>query len=107
MSCDPEFKKRFHYFFISKVYYLLNNTPEIFMYQRLKPALLGECDWENIKVNPFNEQTNVVSVTIHEALHWYYPDWSETKVLEIEKKIMHNMSKIQFKRLTGLILKVI
>jgi len=76
------------------------------MYQRLRPAL-GVCDWENIKVDPFNVHTNVVSVTIHEAIHWYYPDWCETKVLEVEKKLMHNMSKLQFKRLTLLILDVI
>ena len=33
-----------------------------------------------------------LSTLIHEVIHYYYPDWSETKVLQEESKIMNSIS---------------
>jgi len=107
MHCDPTYKKHFLYPFISRVYKLLEEHKDVFVYKRLRGAA-GLCDIEDeqISVDPFHCDVNTVSVTIHEALHWFYPEWNETKVLAEESKIMHNLSKLQLKRLTIAILEV-
>lgn len=46
-----------------------------------------------------NPKTEVVSTLIHEALHHFYPDWSETQVLRMERSIVHSLSERQIRNI--------
>ena len=83
------------------MYKLIDDNPEVFIYDKIrkKDDMVGWCDGEEIKVDPFNTDCNIVSVTIHEAIHWFYPDWAEKEVLDTESKIMDTMSRTQYKRI--------
>lgn len=102
----PNFKKSFVNPFVSRVYGLLRQNPDILLLQKMK-ATLGSCDWQNIRVNAYDTDCNPVSVVLHEALHWFYPKMCESKVLKLEKRIMANLSRIQVKRLMALVSELI
>ena len=46
---------------------------------------------------------DILSTTIHEALHLIYPEWSEGKVIRVESSICKALSISQFKDLLRLI----
>ena len=49
-----------------------------------------------IELNPKGE---LIPTVVHEVLHHLHPDWSETKVLEYESKIMQLLSSRQMVRI--------
>jgi hypothetical protein len=42
---------------------------------------------------------NIISTLIHEALHYFYPEASETWVLRMESKIIHSLSERQIRNI--------
>ena len=41
----------------------------------------------------------VLSTLIHEFLHYQHPDWSESKVLNMERKLINNLSSVQVRNI--------
>lgn len=74
---------------IKKTYWLLNNRPEIFRVEKIR-GTAGICDGGTITIN---YKHDILSTLFHEVFHYYYPDWSETKVLYNESYIINNISK--------------
>lgn len=94
--------KQFTNYTVSQIYSLIRSKPYLFVFSKIRDCL-GDCDKieEQIRIDPFNIRTNIVSVFIHECLHWFHWNWPERRVLKYEKKIMKNLSKSQIKRLNG------
>lgn len=42
---------------------------------------------------------NIISTLIHEALHYFYPEASESWVLRMESKIIHSLSERQVRNI--------
>ena len=103
-------EKTFDEFFL-RVCKLLSGSNGIYIFDKITgygekgKLIAGVCDWENIKVDPFLIETNLISVTLHESAHWFFPDWKEKKILNFEKKCMRVISRGQYKKMLKLITK--
>lgn len=70
--------------FMRKIYTLLREKPQIFKVKKLKGYVAGHCftkernGFDRIEIHPKHE---VISVLIHEVLHYCYPEWDEDVVL--------------------------
>lgn len=72
-----------------KTYWLLNKKPEIFRVEKIR-GTAGICDGGTISIN---YKHDILSTLFHEVLHYYHPNWSETKVLCNESYIINNIGK--------------
>lgn len=82
-------------YFLCKLYKDLKENPEIFQICKLR-AMHGDCDYEKIRID---YRKDLYATLIHEYLHYIYPDFSETKVLLEERRIINKMSLKQIKNL--------
>ena len=91
------YKKTNVYPFLTRMYKILKTKPDIFVLQKLRNCQ-GECDWteDTIKVDYRQE---MLSTIVHEMLHYFHPNWSETHVLREEIKIMNALSLCQVKNI--------
>lgn len=55
----------------------------------------GSCNWDDIDIDPRKE---FIPTAIHECLHYLYPDWTETKVLKIEKNLMNQIDYFELSK---------
>jgi hypothetical protein len=56
-------------------------------------GVMGWCEWEDgIKIDYRKE---FIPTLIHECIHYLYPDWPETKVLYMEKRVINILSSRQ------------
>ena len=83
---------------LRKLYLLLKEKPHIFHVVKLKGYTAGQChvEIERIEIHPKYE---VISVLIHEVLHYYYPEWVEDVVLWHEAYFMKKLSARQLKNI--------
>lgn len=84
------------YPFLSRMYKLMKAEPDIVVLKKLSSNIHGLCDFENIYLD---YRKDLVSTLIHEFLHYMYPNWSETKVLKEESKIVNALSVAQVKNI--------
>lgn len=54
---------------------------------------------EGINVVTLDHRENVISTLIHEVLHAIHDDWSETDILEMERKLINALSDRQIRNL--------
>lgn len=91
-----------HKHFVRKLYCLLDTRPEIFKVNKLKGYTAGHCfvkpihGVDKIEVDP---KYDVISVLIHEVIHFYYHDWSEEEVLWHEAYYIKVMSARQLRNI--------
>ena len=80
--------------FVRKIYRLMDTRPEIFKVKDLGNGTAGHCmdDGSEIAVH---YKHDLLSTLIHEVVHYYYPGWSERKVLRTEKYIINNITARQ------------
>lgn len=78
-----------------KFYRLMNTKPEIFHVKDLGNRTAGICD-DNIQVN---YKHDVVSVLIHEVIHYLHDDWSESKVLREESYLINSIGERRAKNI--------
>jgi hypothetical protein len=64
--------------------------PEFFLFRRMRECH-GICDYEN-EVLEFDHRKEFIRTAYHECVHYLYPDWSETKVLYIESRLINNIT---------------
>jgi len=75
--------------FIRRVYRLLDEHPHLIDLKKIRGAA-GEFNPSDLTIK-INYQHDIISVLIHECIHFYYPKWSETKVLKHEAYLMRQM----------------
>ena len=59
-------------------------------FKRLYDAL-GECDFTEVAID-IKRNANPVRTYLHELLHLKHPDWSETRVMNYERKTWKRMT---------------
>lgn len=80
---------------VRRLYYLLNKGTTKIDLQKFPRIYVGEYKYDEDKIT-IDPRKEIISIFIHEALHKWHPDWSETKVLKMESKIVNQLSKRQF-----------
>lgn len=91
------YKKTNVYPFLSKMYKIFNTKPDLFTLQKLH-NYQGICDWEEDSIK-IDYRKEFISTIVHEVLHYIHPNWSESKVLREETKIMNSLSFCQIRRI--------
>ena len=66
--------------------------PEFMVFKKL--GIFGWClyDEDIILVDP---RKSPIRTAYHECLHYLYPDWSETKVLRVESRMINKLSMLE------------
>ena len=66
--------------------------PEFLVFKKL--GIFGWCIYEEdlLIVDP---RKSPIRTAYHECLHYLYPDWSETKVLRVESKMINKLSMLE------------
>lgn len=81
-----------------RLYYLIRNHPEYIVFKKLR----GVCGFyqidEVISIN-LDYRKEIIPTLIHESLHHWHPEWSETKVSQNESMIVNNLSTRQVKNI--------
>jgi hypothetical protein len=70
-----------------------------FILKKLKGAH-GICWWDHIEIDPRKE---FLSTSIHECLHFLYPDWSETDIMYAESRIMNRVDYLKLMEFISLL----
>lgn len=91
-----EYKKKTVYPFLARMYKLMAEEPDLIILKKLPHNTHGICDFDNIYLD---YRRDLVSTLIHEFIHYMYPDWSETKVLREESRIVNALSVSQVKNI--------
>jgi hypothetical protein len=63
--------------------------PEFFIFEKLKVCGLCIYDEDVIKLD---HRKDVIRTAYHECVHYLYPNWSETKVIYTESRLINSVS---------------
>ena len=83
---------------LKRLHYLIRNHNGRIEYKKLSGGIAGYYYRETDEIE-IDYRRDIVATLIHEALHKYYPDWSETKVERHESRIVNLLTPRQFKSL--------
>jgi hypothetical protein len=61
-------------------------------FKRLPRFIYGECDGEKITID-LKKKAPVGHTYLHEKIHSIFPEWSETKVIQMTAKIWKRMTQ--------------
>jgi hypothetical protein len=86
-------------YFLRRIYRLIKSEEFPILLKRLK-GKCGETNFETIKLNPKHP---LLPTFLHECLHIFYPDYSETKILALEEQVF---SKLTIRQLNNLLLRL-
>ena len=84
------------YRFTHKLYQLLFNHSDHIFIRKLHQDVHGEYDPSTEDIH-IDFRRDLISTLIHEAFHHWHPNWCETKVLEMESKVVNSLSQRQVK----------
>lgn len=91
-------------YYLYRIYRLLKSNEFPIVLKRLRKwknkEVHGETDFETILLNP---NLSLLPTFIHECLHIFYPDSSESNVAQMEKQII---TKLTIKQLNNLLLRL-
>jgi helix-turn-helix protein len=84
--------------FTRKLYRFLDDghTVEFRHMRTLRGEIVMDVYPTKVSLDP---RDNIISTLIHEALHYFYPQASETWVLRMESKIIHSLSERQIRNI--------
>lgn len=84
--------------FLRRLYYFLKHHSDKIDYKKLhgNTDAYYETDTGEITID---YRRNIIASLIHESLHHFHPDWSETRVLKNESKIMNLLTARQLKNI--------
>lgn len=94
------------YEFTRKFYKFLKNHSSHIFFEKLYGNYVGKYDIETTDIT-IDHRRDFLSTLIHEYLHHVHPDWSETKVLNQERKLINALSVRQVKNILKALAKVI
>lgn len=88
------------YAYTTKLYKFLREGHSI-TFRRLHHSYMGEITYDErgtayVKVD---HRDKMFSTLLHEFLHYAHPKWSETKVLEMERKLVNALTPRQVKNI--------
>ena len=86
------------YTITSKIYKFLREDSDKIILKKLRGSVLGTYDPDSEKIT-IDYREDAVATLIHELLHHWHPDWSESKVVQWEKAVVNSLSVKQFKNL--------
>jgi len=86
------------YAFARRLYHLLRHHHDSIYFQKLYGGVLGYYEFDADKI-VIDHRKDIISVLIHEVLHKWHPDWSETRVGQKEKWIMNRLTPRQIKHI--------
>jgi hypothetical protein len=85
-------KKKISLFHTRCLNLVRRKPPEFFIFKKL--GCFGMCDYEQ-DVLLFDHRKSPIRTAYHECLHYLYPEWSETKVLYTESRMINNLSLLE------------
>jgi len=96
------YSKKETYKVTKKLYHLLRNHSDQIHFQKLYQNVHGSYSNETHDIT-VDYRRDIISTLIHEALHHWYPEWSETKVRQHESSIINALSAKQIKNILRVI----
>jgi hypothetical protein len=73
---------------------LLNKQKPKFFHLRKMRGIWGLCYYDDDKLE-FDYRYSIIPTMFHECIHFLYPNWSETKVLCAESRLMNFITPLQ------------
>jgi hypothetical protein len=68
-----------------------HKKPEFFSIRKMR-GVVGLCYDDMLQ---FDYRKDIIPTMFHECIHFLYPEWSETKVLTAEKRLINHISPLQ------------
>ena len=84
--------KELNLFHIRCLNLVRRKPPEFFVFKKL--GCFGWCDYE-LDMVALDHRKSPIRTAYHECLHYLYPEWSETKVLRVESRMINNLSMLE------------
>lgn len=81
---------------LSRLHYLIKNNNGSIGFSKLGGGIAGYYYNKTDEIE-IDYRRDIVATMIHEALHKWHKDWSETKVISYEVKIVNMLTQKQFK----------
>jgi len=95
-----EFKKRQQetYALTRRLYGFLRNHSDQIFFKKLYGNVYGYYDHGTAEIT-IDHRRDVIATLIHEFIHHIHHDWSETKVLNYERRIVNSLTPRQIKNI--------
>lgn len=84
-------KKQLNQIYKECVSLVKKQKPDFFVFRKMK-GLAGLCYDDRLE---FDYRKDIIPTMLHECIHYIYPDWSETKVLIAEKRLINHLSCLE------------
>jgi hypothetical protein len=68
-----------------------HKKPEFFSIRKMR-GIMGLCYDDMLE---FDYRKDIIPTMFHECIHFLYPEWSETKVLTAEKRLINHITPLQ------------
>ena len=68
-----------------------SKKPNFFSLRKMRGSM-GLCYDDMLE---FDYRKDIIPTMFHECIHFLYPDWSETKVLTAEKRLINHITPLQ------------
>jgi hypothetical protein len=85
-------KKKLSFFHTRCLNLIRRKPPEFIVFKKL--GCYGWCDYEEDRL-ALDHRKSPIRTAYHECLHYLYPEWSETKVLRVESKMINKLSMLE------------
>ena len=86
------------YSFIRNLYYFLRHHSDKIDFKKLSGGVYGYYD-EEVDEITIDYRRDIIATLIHESLHHFHHDWSETNVGREESRIMNILTPKQIKNI--------
>jgi hypothetical protein len=84
-------KKQINKIYDECVQLIKKQKPSFFVFRKMR-GIAGLCYDDKLE---FDYRKDVIPTMFHECIHFIYPEWSETKVLLAEKRLINNLTGLQ------------
>jgi len=85
-------KKKLSIFHTRCLNLIRRKPPEFIIFKKL--GCYGWCDYEE-DLLALDHRKSPIRTAYHECLHYLYPEWSETKVLRVESRMINKLSLLE------------
>jgi len=85
-------KKQLSLYHTRCVNLIRRKPPEFMVFKKL--GIYGWCRYED-DVLLVDHRKSPIRTAYHECLHYLYPDWSETRVLRIESRMINKLTMLE------------
>lgn len=86
--------------YVRKIHRFLNNSTKNTVIFKKHRGYRGMIHFEESeRLITLDPRDKVISTLVHEILHDMHPNWSETDILEMERKLINSMSNTQIKNI--------